>query len=58
MNAQTPLIKTVVPIAPEEGAVGIEAAGYAARTVELLAGLLLGVIKKARTGARADLIIK
>ena len=46
MNAQTPLIKTVVPIAPEEGAVGIEAAGYAARTTELLASLLLGVIKK------------
>ena len=46
MNEPAPLIKTVVPVAPEEGAVGIEAAGYAARTTELLASLLLSVIKK------------
>ncbi len=46
MSTQTPLIKTVVPIAPEESTVGIEAAAYAARTTELLASILLGVIKK------------
>ncbi len=45
-SARAPLFGTPPRVGPEEGSVAVEAAGYAARTTELLADLLLQVIRE------------
>ncbi len=41
-----PLFGTPTPVGPEEGPVAMEAAGYALRTTELLADLLLQIVRE------------